>query len=68
MPSFAWTLTMIPRSYSRDPALQLNFIEGAASREWFASLLQKVIDGENHTYQFEYDPSGLKTEMTSAAT
>ena len=32
------------------------------------SLLQKAIDGENHTYQFEYDPSELKTEMTSAAT
>jgi RHS repeat-associated protein len=29
-----------------------------------ASLLQKVIDGENHNYQFEYDPSGLKTKLT----
>ena len=28
------------------------------------SLLQKVTDGENHPYQFEYDPSGLKTKMT----
>jgi RHS repeat-associated protein len=28
------------------------------------SLLWKVIDGENHTYQFEYDPSGLKTKLT----
>ena len=27
------------------------------------SMLWKVIDGENHTYQFEYDPSGLKTKM-----
>ena len=29
-----------------------------------ASLLKKVIDGETHSYQFEYDPSGLKTKMT----
>src|SRR6266550_4673267 len=29
-----------------------------------ASLLKKVIDGENHNYQFEYDPSGLKTKLT----
>jgi len=28
------------------------------------SLLWKVIDGENHTYQFDYDPSGAKTKMT----
>jgi RHS repeat-associated protein len=28
------------------------------------SLLQKVIDGENHNTTFEYDPSGLKTKMT----
>ena len=29
-----------------------------------ASLLKKVIDGENHNYQFEYDPSGLKTKLS----
>jgi len=28
------------------------------------ALLWKVIDGENHTCQFEYDPSGLKTKLT----
>ena len=29
-----------------------------------ASLLKKVIDGENHAYQFEYDAAGLKTKLT----
>jgi RHS repeat-associated protein len=28
-----------------------------------ATLLQKVVDGESHVYQFEYDPSGMKTKL-----